>query len=192
MLDLGASINVMPHFVYASLKLGPLKQIEVIIQLADRSNAYPKGVVEDVLVKINNLIFSADFYILHMEDDASLNSSPILLGRPFLKTSKTKIDIDKGTFTMEFDGKLTKFDIFKKPIENHALSPINIANFILQVPPISDDVIKAEQRKKTSFHKSNIKEKLKEGRRLTIEKKFKGRKVYKLKSNFERTSYFPT
>ena len=36
MLDLGASINVMPHFVYASLKLGPLKQTEVIIQLVVR------------------------------------------------------------------------------------------------------------------------------------------------------------
>ena len=35
--------------------------------MADRSNAYPKGVVEDVLVKVNELIFSVDFYILHME-----------------------------------------------------------------------------------------------------------------------------
>ena len=73
MLDLGASINVMPHSVYASLKLDPLKQIEVIIQLADRSTAYLEGVIEDVLVKVNELIFPADFYILHMEDSASLN-----------------------------------------------------------------------------------------------------------------------
>ena len=113
MLVLGASINVMPHSVYASLKLDPLKQTEVIIQLADRSNIYPDGVVEDVLVKINNLIFSIDFYVLYMKDDASLNPSPILLGRLFLKTSKTKIDIDKGTLIMKFDGELTEFDISK-------------------------------------------------------------------------------
>ena len=193
MLDLGASINVMPHSIYASLKLGPLKQTRVIIQLADRSNAYPDGVIEDVLVKINNLIFSADFYVLYMEDDASLNPSPILLGRPILKTSKTKINVDKGTLTMEFDGELTKIDIFKRPIENHALSPINTANFILQVPPISKVAIKADERKKkTLFHKPNIKAKLKEGRSLTTEKKFKGRKIYKPKSNVEGTSYFPT
>ena len=61
MLDLGASINVMPYSVYASLKLGPLKQTGVIIQLADRSNAYLDGVIEDVLVKVNNLFFSIDF-----------------------------------------------------------------------------------------------------------------------------------
>ena len=62
MLDLGASINVMPYSIYASLKLGPLKQTEVIIQLADRSNAYLKGVVEDALVKVNELIFPTDLY----------------------------------------------------------------------------------------------------------------------------------
>ena len=77
MLDLGASINVMPHSVYTSLKLGPLKQTGVIIQLADHSNAYPDGVVEDVLVKINNLIFPIDFYVLYMEDDASSQPNPI-------------------------------------------------------------------------------------------------------------------
>ncbi|CAN6579318.1 unnamed protein product [Malus baccata var. baccata] len=50
MLDLGASTNVMPYSVYASMNLGKLKNDGVIIQLADRSNAYPKGVLEDVLV----------------------------------------------------------------------------------------------------------------------------------------------
>ncbi|KAM2932482.1 hypothetical protein FF1_040547 [Malus domestica] len=51
MLDLGASINVMPYSIYASMNLGELKNDGVIIQLADRSNAYPKGVLEDVLVQ---------------------------------------------------------------------------------------------------------------------------------------------
>ncbi|CAN6562527.1 unnamed protein product [Malus baccata var. baccata] len=51
MLDLGASINVMPYSIYASMNLGVLKNDGVIIQLADRSNAYPKGVLEDVLVQ---------------------------------------------------------------------------------------------------------------------------------------------
>ncbi|XP_010246160.1 PREDICTED: uncharacterized protein LOC104589509 [Nelumbo nucifera] len=57
MLNLGASINVIPYSIYASLKLGPLNKTGVVIQLADRSNAYPKGVVVDVLVKLLSLIF---------------------------------------------------------------------------------------------------------------------------------------
>ena len=43
MIDLGASINVMPYFIYAYLKLGPLNETCVVIQLADISIAYPKG-----------------------------------------------------------------------------------------------------------------------------------------------------
>ncbi|XP_070667840.1 uncharacterized protein [Malus domestica] len=56
MLDLGASINVMPYSVYASMNLGELKNDGVIIQLVDRSNAYPKGILEDVLVQVPNRI----------------------------------------------------------------------------------------------------------------------------------------
>ncbi|KAM1284879.1 hypothetical protein ACFX2J_027520 [Malus domestica] len=52
MLDLGASIDVMPYSVYASMNLGELKNAGVIIQLANRSNAYPKRVLEDVLVQV--------------------------------------------------------------------------------------------------------------------------------------------
>ena len=58
MLDLGASINVMPYSVFASLNLGTLKETGVVFQLADRSNAYPRGVLEDVLVQVNELVFS--------------------------------------------------------------------------------------------------------------------------------------
>ncbi|XP_073120352.1 uncharacterized protein [Henckelia pumila] len=82
----------------------------VVIQLADRSNAYPKGVVEDVLVQVKELIFPADFYILRMEEDSTSNSPPILLGRPFLKTARTKIDVDNGTLYFEFDGEIEVFE----------------------------------------------------------------------------------
>ncbi|XP_071939292.1 uncharacterized protein [Coffea arabica] len=112
MLDLGASINVMPKSIYASLKLGPLKETGIIIQLADRTNAYPDGLVEDVLVKVNDLVFPADFYVLDMDDDHSPDPSPLLLGRPFMSTAQTKIDVNKGILSMEFDGEIVHFNIF--------------------------------------------------------------------------------
>ncbi|XP_073153978.1 uncharacterized protein [Henckelia pumila] len=104
MLDLGASINVMPYSTYASLKLGPLNKTAIVIQMANRSTNCPRGVLEDVLVKVGNLVFSADFYVLDMKNN-DLNSS-ILLGRPFLTTSKSIIDVSNGTLTMQFDGKI--------------------------------------------------------------------------------------
>ncbi|XP_057545927.1 uncharacterized protein LOC130824921 [Amaranthus tricolor] len=89
MLDLGASINVIPYSLYKSLKLGTLHETSVVIQLANCSDTL---IVEDVLVEVGNLIFPADFYVSDMEHDKY--AAPILLGRPFMKTAKTKIDVD--------------------------------------------------------------------------------------------------
>ena len=68
MLDIGVSINVMSKSIYTSLNLGPLKDTSIIIQLADYTNAYSDGLVEDVLVQINELVFSTDFYMLDMNN----------------------------------------------------------------------------------------------------------------------------
>ncbi|KAG8491663.1 hypothetical protein CXB51_014929 [Gossypium anomalum] len=76
----------------------------VIIQLAERSIVHSEGVLEDVLVKVNGLIFPTDFYVTKIEEDNAPGSSDILLGRPFLSTANTKIDVRSGTLTMEFDG----------------------------------------------------------------------------------------
>ncbi|KAH9718388.1 hypothetical protein KPL71_022206 [Citrus sinensis] len=135
MLDLGASINVMPYSIYNSLNLGPMEETGIIIQLADRSNAYPKGVMEDVLVQVNELVFPADFYILEMEDELSPNPTPILLRRPFLKTARTKIDVHDGTFTMEFDGEVIRFNIFEAmryPSDVHSIFAIDDINTLVQ------------------------------------------------------------
>nr|XP_012461583.1 unnamed protein product [Gossypium raimondii] len=112
MCDLGASINVMPYSIYESLNAGFLTKTGVIIQLADRSVVHPEGVLEDVLVKVNDLIFPADFYVIKMEEDSTPGSSDLLLGRPFLSTASTKIDVRSGTLTMEFDGEIVKFNVY--------------------------------------------------------------------------------
>ncbi|XP_021767701.1 uncharacterized protein LOC110732095 [Chenopodium quinoa] len=132
MLDLGASINVIPYSLFKSLELGPLHETGVVIQLADRSNVYPKGVVKDVLVKVDGLILPADFYVLDMEHDKQ--AAPILLGRPFLKTAKTKIDVSTGSLTMEVDGKAIVYNIYdtiKYPVDTHSLYSINVVDPIL-------------------------------------------------------------
>ncbi|CAN6720965.1 unnamed protein product [Malus baccata var. baccata] len=135
MLDLGASINVMPYSIYASMNLGELKNDGVIIQLADRSNAYPKGVLEDVLVQVDNLILPADFYVLEMEDSPNVTPLPILLGRHFMKTARTKIDVFKGTLTMEFDGEIINFNIseaMKFPKDDHSCFSIDVLDELAQ------------------------------------------------------------
>ena len=90
-----------------------LKETGVVIQLADRSNAYPRGVLEDVLVQVNEFVFPADFYVLDMEDHGSPMPTPLLLWRPFMKTARTKIDVYNGTLTMEFDGEIASFQVLE-------------------------------------------------------------------------------
>ncbi|XP_065854963.1 uncharacterized protein [Euphorbia lathyris] len=136
MCDLGASINVMPMSIYSALNAGPLTETGVVIQLANRALVYPKGVLEDVLVQVNNLVFPADFYVLDMQnDDNTLESSEILLGRPFLTTARTKIDVHKGILTMEFDGKVVQFNVYdamKYPIDVSSVCGIDIIEPVTQ------------------------------------------------------------
>ncbi|CAN6697903.1 unnamed protein product [Malus baccata var. baccata] len=126
--------------------IGALKNDGVIIQLADRSNAYPKGVLEDVLVQVNHLIFPADFYVLEMDESDHAPSLPILLGRPFMKTARTKIDVYNGTLTMEFDGEVINFnlsDSMKYPSENHSCFAIDVIDSLSQdhFDKLNDDAL---------------------------------------------------
>jgi len=121
--DLGASFSVMPKHVYDSLILEPLNKTSIVIQLADRSFVYPLGVIKDVLVKIDSLVIPCDSYILDMEHDScdSSNNTPILFGRPFLKTANTKIDCGKDTLSMEVGDEKIEFnfhDAMKYPYSN--------------------------------------------------------------------------
>ena len=81
--DLGASINLMPLLLFNQLGLSDPKPTNISLQLADRSITYPRGIVEDVLVKVVKFIFPVDFIILDYGEDKSI---PIILGRPFLAT----------------------------------------------------------------------------------------------------------
>ncbi|KAL4312393.1 hypothetical protein GQ457_01G017260 [Hibiscus cannabinus] len=128
MCDLGASINVMPLSIYKMIANEPLKDTKVKIQLADRSVINPEGLLENVLVEVDKLIFPADFYIINMENDQSNTSSDILLGRPFLSTANTEIEVRSGLLTMEFDGEKVKFDVYK-PMEHPSSMPnVNCVN----------------------------------------------------------------
>ncbi|CAL2266597.1 unnamed protein product [Prunus armeniaca] len=114
MLDLGASINLMPYSVCLQLGLGDLKATTISLKLADRSVKYPKGIVEDILVQVDKLIFPVDFVVLDMEEapihDREL---PILLGRPFMATAKTIIDVQNGLLTMTMLGETVQFKVFE-------------------------------------------------------------------------------
>ncbi|XP_062114284.1 uncharacterized protein LOC133825341 [Humulus lupulus] len=67
------------------LGMGEARPTTVTLPLADRSVKHPRGIIEDVLVKVDKFIFPADFIVLDMEEDTDV---PIILGRPFLAMDK--------------------------------------------------------------------------------------------------------
>ena len=67
LLDLGASINLLPFSVYQQLGLGILSPTRVTIQLADRSVKAPKGKINDVLIRVGEFIYPVDFIVLETQ-----------------------------------------------------------------------------------------------------------------------------
>ena len=88
LLDLGASVNLLPYSVCKQLRLGELKPTTITLSLADRSVKIPKGTVEDVLVQVDKFYYPVDFVVLDKElVVVGANYVLIILGRPFLATS---------------------------------------------------------------------------------------------------------
>ncbi|XP_038698162.1 uncharacterized protein LOC119995768 [Tripterygium wilfordii] len=63
---------------------------KVLCDLADLSIVYLRGMIEDVLIKVDKFIFPVDFVVLDMEEDHEI---PLILGRPFLAIGRTLIDV---------------------------------------------------------------------------------------------------
>jgi hypothetical protein len=72
--------------------------------------SYPYGVMEDVLVRVNDLVFPTDFMILDLVEDEKLH---VLLGRPFLATGRALIDVERGELMLRFQNEQVIFNIFE-------------------------------------------------------------------------------
>ncbi|KAL4366587.1 hypothetical protein GQ457_05G023200 [Hibiscus cannabinus] len=108
--DLGASINLMPKSVFERLGIGKARPTTVMLQLADRSYIQPEGKIEDILIRVDKFIFPADFIVVDCEAD---KFATIILGRPFLATGRTLIDVEKGQLTMRVNEQQVTLDVFR-------------------------------------------------------------------------------
>ena len=115
--DSGASINLMPLLVVQRLSLGELTSTAITLQMADMSMAQPKGVLEEVLVKVGKFIFPVDFVVMKMEEDTQV---PLLLGRPFLPTGVALIDVKKGELTLRVGNEEVYFNLNKSLTQSDA------------------------------------------------------------------------
>ncbi|GJR23647.1 DNA-directed DNA polymerase [Tanacetum coccineum] len=106
--DLGASISLMPYTMYEKLGLGEPKATRMSLELADRSIQYPRGIIENVLKKVDKFVLPINFVILDMPEDSRV---PIILGRPFLATARAMIDVFNKKITLRVGDDEVIFDV---------------------------------------------------------------------------------
>jgi len=110
MLDLGASINLLPLSMLRRIGEVEVRPTRMNLQLADRSIKRPYGIVEDLLVKVDKFLFPVDFVMMDIEEDVDV---PIILERPFMKTAKVIIDVDKGKLKVCVENEEVSFNVFE-------------------------------------------------------------------------------
>nr|GEZ32523.1 reverse transcriptase domain-containing protein [Tanacetum cinerariifolium] len=106
--DLGASINHMPLSIWKNLSLPELTPTRMTLELADRSITRPKGVAEDVFVKVGKFHFPTDFLVVDFKADPRV---PLILGRSFLRTGRALIDVYEEEITLRVNDEFVTFNL---------------------------------------------------------------------------------
>ncbi|GKC82124.1 reverse transcriptase domain-containing protein [Tanacetum coccineum] len=106
--DLGASINLMPLSIWKKLSLPKLTPTRMTLELADRSITHPKGLAEDVYVKVGKFHFPTDFVVVDFEADPRV---PLILGRSFLRTCRALIDVYGEEITLRVNDEAVTFNL---------------------------------------------------------------------------------
>jgi hypothetical protein len=111
--------------VFEKLDLGEPSPTRMTLQLDDRSIEFPRGIMENIPVKFDKFVFLVDFVILDMDEDEKV---PLILGRPFLATSRAMISVFDGKLTLRVDDQSVIFDV--KNSMSHPLSQYDTLYFI--------------------------------------------------------------
>ncbi|GJQ96174.1 reverse transcriptase domain-containing protein [Tanacetum coccineum] len=123
--DLGASINLMPLSIWKKLSLPKLTPTRMTLELADRSITCPKGVGEDIFVKVGSFHFPTNFVVVDFEADPRV---PLILGRFFLRTSCALIDVYEGKLILRDGDERLIFHV-NKHSQKYANESIKMINF---------------------------------------------------------------
>ena len=133
--DLGASVSLMPYSMYKRLRhVNWLSPTKMTLQLTDRRIVYPKGSLYDVDLRVGKLTVPCDFVIMDILVDAK---TLIILGRPYLATASTLIDVAKGKLVMSVGKDRVEFaihDALKSPVPSESICQLEFADEVFDDP----------------------------------------------------------
>ncbi|KAJ0954149.1 putative nucleotidyltransferase, Ribonuclease H [Helianthus annuus] len=114
LLDLGASVSILPGSLYDQYDFGPLKQADTTVVLADLTLKLPRGILRDVIVKVDEFYYPVDFLVLDYVQIENTKQPNVILGRPFLATANALIDCRNGTVDITFVNRKVRLNAFAR------------------------------------------------------------------------------
>jgi hypothetical protein len=130
--DLGISISLIPKSKFDKIRVGELKPTRISLQMVDQSVKLPIGVIDDMPIQIGKYFVPIDFVTVDMEEDAQTS---LLLGRPFLNTAKTVIDIHEGMISFKIGDEKITFHVnrsMKYPSNEKSILRIGVVDALVQ------------------------------------------------------------
>ncbi|GJS29032.1 reverse transcriptase domain-containing protein [Tanacetum coccineum] len=200
----------MPLSIWKKLSLPDLTPTRMTLELADRSITHPKGLAEDIFVKVGNFHFPTDFVVVDFEADPRV---PLILGRSFLRTSRALIDVYEGELVLRDGNEQITFHVngTSKHPQKHKNESIKMVNDACKdsfkrftdeptqvCPPPSEDVNNEKEKQEvknlaepTAKRQSRITPCLKNFKVICKESIFHSNKPPQVSSVFAITSTLP-
>ncbi|KAJ0593409.1 putative aspartic peptidase domain superfamily [Helianthus annuus] len=145
LLDSGAGMSIIPGSLYDQYEFGPLQASKSTVELADLTCKSPRGIVTDVIVKVEDFYYPVDFLVLdYVSLDRTKHQSTVILGRPFLATSNAQINCKSGTVNMTFGNRRLRLNVFSgltNPLVNDVCY---MADSVDECIPLSDTGVDEE------------------------------------------------
>lgn len=107
--DLGVNINLISLSMMKRLWCREPMSSHMTLTPVDHSVTYPYEILEDVLVKVDDLVFTEKFVILDMPEDVE---TPLIWGRPLQETERSLIYVELGELALTFNKEQVVFSVF--------------------------------------------------------------------------------
>nr|GEW13635.1 DNA-directed DNA polymerase [Tanacetum cinerariifolium] len=137
----GSIAHILPPVVPISmpelekkLSLPELTPTRMTLELADRSVTRPKGVAEDVFVKVGKFHFPTDFVVVDFEADPRV---PLILGRSFLRTGRALIDVYGEEITLRVNDESVTFNLnqtmrYSLTYDDNSVNRVDVINIVCE------------------------------------------------------------
>ncbi|KAI3821280.1 hypothetical protein L1987_08844 [Smallanthus sonchifolius] len=151
LLDLGASVSILPGSLYDQYDFGPLRKADITVVLADLTPKLPRGILTDVIVKVEDFYFPVDFLVLDYVSSDRTKQLTVIFGRPFLATVNAQINFQSGTVDMTFGNRKLRLNVFSHISNSLFNDECFMADIVDGYIPLCDVIVNEDGTTETCY-----------------------------------------